>query len=213
MVRLGELREPGAFINTVPHVGFSMGESSVAFQRARYEALTEHPLFDGLQFSTDREQIGEWAPLLIEGRSPGDALAASWSPLGTDVNFGEITRQLAASFASHGNASLDLSIEVDDLRRNPDGTWRVTYRRRDQDADDDAVARRRLHRRRGCVAAAPAEERHPGSRELCRLPGRRLVPATAGFSLVPASRLRLRQGGRGLAPDVPPASRNPLPAR
>src|SRR5690606_28585632 len=41
----GLLPDPGAFINTVPHMSFVWGEENVEFLRRRFEALHEHPLF------------------------------------------------------------------------------------------------------------------------------------------------------------------------
>ncbi|STV89431.1 malate:quinone oxidoreductase [Klebsiella michiganensis] len=50
-----------------------------------------------MKFSTDHAQIKQWAPLVMEGRDPQQRVAATWTPVGTDVNYGEITRQLIGS--------------------------------------------------------------------------------------------------------------------
>lgn len=50
-----------------------------------------------MQFSNDREKIGEWAPLTVKGRKGNEPMAATWSPEGTDVNFGSLTEQLVDS--------------------------------------------------------------------------------------------------------------------
>lgn len=60
------------------------------------------------------------------------------------MNFGEVTRQLVSSFANHPNATLHLSTDVENLKRNPDGTWRITYRGRNPGTDSRAVDARHI---------------------------------------------------------------------
>jgi malate dehydrogenase (quinone) len=45
-------------------------------------------------FSTDFNQLKEWMPLVMEGRSETDRVAATSMTIGTDVNFGELTRNI-----------------------------------------------------------------------------------------------------------------------
>ncbi|MFN4088851.1 MAG: malate dehydrogenase (quinone) [Alphaproteobacteria bacterium] len=126
MVRRGILSEPSSFINSTPHMSVVLDEDSIDFLQRRHDALRVHPLFAGMKFSTDHAQIERWAPLLTDGRDPDQRIAATWSPLGTDVNFGEITRQQVAALAAGPNFRLNLAAEVENLERNADGTWRVT---------------------------------------------------------------------------------------
>ena len=42
-----------------------------------------------MQYSEDPEQIRQWVPLMMEGRDPQQKIAATWTPIGTDVNFGQ----------------------------------------------------------------------------------------------------------------------------
>ncbi|WP_163034869.1 malate:quinone oxidoreductase, partial [Pseudomonas viridiflava] len=79
-------------------------------------------------YSEDHEQIKKWVPLMMEGRDPAQKLAVTWSPIGTDVNFGEITRQFVANLQTKSNFDLKLSSEVQDITRNDDGSWRVKYK-------------------------------------------------------------------------------------
>ncbi|BBP59610.1 malate dehydrogenase (quinone) [Pseudomonas sp. St316] len=127
-VKNGVLKNPRSFINSTPHMSFLWGEENIAFLKKRYEALQASPLFAGMQYSEDREQISKWVPLMMQGRDPSQKVAATWSPLGTDVNFGEITRQFAAYLQTKPNFSLKLSSEVEDITRNEDGSWRVSYK-------------------------------------------------------------------------------------
>lgn len=125
-VERGVLRTPRSFINTVPHMSFVWGEDNVNFLRARYAALQQSSLFRGMRYSEDHAQIKEWAPLVMEGRDPQQKVAATRTEIGTDVNYGEITRQLIASLQKKSNFSLQLSSEVRALKRNDDNTWTVT---------------------------------------------------------------------------------------
>jgi len=127
-VKNGVLKDPKSFINSTPHMSFVWGDDNIAFLKKRYEALKASPLFSGMQYSEDPAQIKQWVPLMMEGRDPKQKIAATWSPLGTDVNFGEITRQFAANLQSKPNFTLNLSSEVENITRNADGSWRVEYK-------------------------------------------------------------------------------------
>ncbi|WP_027350999.1 malate dehydrogenase (quinone) [Halotalea alkalilenta] len=122
----GVLNNPRSFINTTPHMSFVWGDDNVEFLRKRHEAMVQNPLYAGMEYSEDYDQIAEWAPLLIEGRAPGDRIAATRMPIGTDVNFGEITRQTLTALTQRKGFSLSTGSEVRDLTRNDDGTWKVT---------------------------------------------------------------------------------------
>ncbi|WP_017906456.1 malate dehydrogenase (quinone) [Pseudomonas asplenii] len=127
-VRQGVLKNPHSFINSTPHMSFMWGDDNVKFLRDRYAALQTSPLFSGMQYTEDQEQIKKWVPLMMEGRDPKQKIAATWTPIGTDVNFGEITRQYVAHLQQQPNFKLKLSSEVQDIKRNEDGSWHVTYK-------------------------------------------------------------------------------------
>lgn len=127
-VKNGVLKNPRSFINSTPHMSFVWGDDNIRFLKKRYEALQASPLFRPMQYSEDHEQIRKWVPLMMEGRDPQQKLAVTWTPIGTDVNFGEITRQYVAYLQTRQNFSLKLSSEVEDISRNADGTWRVEYK-------------------------------------------------------------------------------------
>ncbi len=81
-----------------------------------------------MKFSTDHAQIKQWAPLVMEGRDPQQKVAATWTPVGTDVNYGEITRQLIGSLKKNSHFTLQTSSEVTDFKRNADNSWHVTIK-------------------------------------------------------------------------------------
>ncbi len=125
-VRKGTLSEPKRFINSTPHMSFVWGDDNVTFLRKRYQALQKSPLFQGMEYSEDRQQIAKWLPLVMEGRDPQQKVAATYMPMGTDVNFGEITHQLVAALVKKPNFTLQTRHEVRDITRNDDGSWTVT---------------------------------------------------------------------------------------
>ncbi|MBU9855002.1 malate:quinone oxidoreductase [Rahnella bonaserana] len=125
-VENGVLHNPRSFINSTPHMSFVWGDDNINFLRKRFAALQQSTLFRGMEYSEDPAQIKQWIPLVMEGRDPAQKVAATRIPIGTDVNFGEITRQLVASLQKKPNFSLSLGHEVRDIKRNPDNTWNVT---------------------------------------------------------------------------------------
>ncbi len=80
LLTVGALPDPTAFINSTPHMSFVCGEENVEYLRKRYEALKDHPLFAGMEFSTDAAVIRKWAPLLIPGRRKDQPIAATTWP-------------------------------------------------------------------------------------------------------------------------------------
>jgi malate dehydrogenase (quinone) len=127
-VQQGVLKNPRTFINSTPHMSFVWGDDNIKFLKKRYDALQASPLFAGMQYSEDPAVIKQWVPLMMDGRDPNQKIAATWSPLGTDVNFGEITRQFVAHLQTTPKFDLKLSSEVQDITRNEDGSWRVSYK-------------------------------------------------------------------------------------
>jgi len=101
LVDRGVLTEPADFINAVPHMSFVRNDD-VEFLRARYETLSQHPLFAGMQWTSDHAQVKEWAPLLVADRGADERVAATRSEAGTDVDFGTLTQQMLAGAAKQG---------------------------------------------------------------------------------------------------------------
>ncbi|HEY0285445.1 MAG TPA: malate dehydrogenase (quinone) [Pseudomonas sp.] len=127
-VKNNVLKNPHSFINSTPHMSFVWGDDNIKFLKKRYDALQASPLFRPMQYSEDPVQIAKWVPLMMEGRDPNQKLATTWTPIGTDVNFGEITRQFVGYLQTRPNFALKLSSEVQDISRNQDGSWHVEYK-------------------------------------------------------------------------------------
>jgi malate dehydrogenase (quinone) len=105
-------------------MSYVKGDKDVSFLRRRYDALSREPLFAGLEYTEDLERIGEWAPLMMRGRKTSAPMAFTRHEGGTDVNFGELTRQLVASLDRNGS-EIATNHDVVGLDKQPDGRWKV----------------------------------------------------------------------------------------
>ncbi len=140
-VRAGRLGAPDSFINPTPHMSLVWGEANIEYLRKRQAALVRNPLFYGMEYTRDPQRIRAWAPLVMEGRDPGQRVAATYMPLGTDVNFGVITKQLTAALTRNPNFRMETRHEVRGLTRGTDGIWNVTVRNLADDRDRTVRAR------------------------------------------------------------------------
>ena len=122
----GHMQSPETFINPTPHMSFVWGDENIEYLRKRHQALIQEPLFYGMEYSEDQARIKQWAPLMIEGRDPAQKVAATYMPLGTDVNYGAVTNQLMQGLQKSPHFRLNLQSEVRALRQNDDKTWNVT---------------------------------------------------------------------------------------
>nr|WP_024968067.1 malate dehydrogenase (quinone) [Pantoea sp. IMH] len=127
-VKRGVLNNPHSFINSTAHMSFVWGDKNIDYLNRRYQALQKTVLFQGMEYSTDHKQIEKWSPLIMEGRDPQQKVAATWTPVGTDVNYGEITRQLIGSLKKNDNFTLKTSSEVTEFKRNSDNSWHVSIK-------------------------------------------------------------------------------------
>lgn len=125
LVNKNIIQSPKSFVNTVPHMSFVWGDNNVDFLKKRHEALKKHPLFEAMEFSEDREVIKKWAPLIMEGRDYKEKIAATHMNLGTDVNFGELTRQMIKHQVSQNGVTVSFNTEVYNLKRTQDNRWTI----------------------------------------------------------------------------------------
>ena len=109
-------------------MSFVWGESNVEYLRKRYEALKDHPLFQGMEFSTDARTIRSWAPLMIPGRRKSEPIAATRIAAGTDVDFGSLSHLLTQNLIATGG-TLNTGVLVKNITRQRDGLWRLSMRR------------------------------------------------------------------------------------
>ena len=133
------LVEPSTFINKVPHYSFVQTKEDVAFLCKRFELLKNQPLFEGMTYTEDLAIMQDWFPLMMEGRSASESLAATQMTLGTDVNFGELTKQMI-NYLSGTNAQVWYEHEVTDIERNEDGPWKIEIRDLKEDIEKTCLA-------------------------------------------------------------------------
>jgi malate dehydrogenase (quinone) len=127
LVKKGAIKDPQSFIHPVPHMSFVRGSDNVAFLKKRFEALSAHPLYHGMEYSDDKKQIEKWIPLVMEGRDPSEELAATRMRTGTDVDYGALTKDLLDSLSNKEGFSIHFFHRVQDLRRDGD-RWSVQIR-------------------------------------------------------------------------------------
>lgn len=125
LVEKGVLKDPTQFIKSIPHMSFVWGDDNVDYLRKRYDAMVNHHLFKGMEYSEDKNIIEKWIPLIMEGRAASQPVAATKMDIGTDVNFGALTRCLFDYLRKQANFKLRLAHEVKDLERMPDGRWKI----------------------------------------------------------------------------------------
>ena len=102
----GAIPDPRAFLEPCPHMSFVWGEENVAFLRARYEAMSAHHCYEGMEYSEDDGEIAEWVPLVMEGRDNDQDVAATRMITGTDVDYGALTHLLVRQLQAQPGFSL-----------------------------------------------------------------------------------------------------------
>lgn len=116
---------PESFIKPVPHMSFVRGDADVNFLQKRHAALTTCHLFKGMQYTENYEVLKGWMPLMIEGRTGNEKLAATRMDIGTDVNFGTLTRCIFSRLRKMPGVTLHFNHQVKTLRQKEDKKWRI----------------------------------------------------------------------------------------
>ncbi|MEJ5960983.1 malate:quinone oxidoreductase [Pedobacter immunditicola] len=118
---------PENFIKTIPHMSFVWGDKNVEFLRERYKELQKNHLFHGMTYTEERSILEQWIPLVMEGRSEEDKVAATRMTLGTDVNFGALAKMMFDYLKTKDNVKLHFNHEVKKLRQI-NGLWEIKVR-------------------------------------------------------------------------------------
>jgi len=117
------------FIHATPHLSFVWGKDNVEFLKKRHTALSQHPLFEDMEFSQDPAMLAAWMPLIMENRSTSEfgsePVAATKVSYGTDVDFGALTRQLVTHLNANQHFDLLLNHNVTRLKQDKRGIWHV----------------------------------------------------------------------------------------
>ena len=121
--------EPRKFLKTLPHISFVRGESDIAFLKKRYEKLRTFENFREIQWSTDFNELHNWMPLVMEGRSSNDLIAATRVKRGVDVDFGRLTNELIKSLLSSKSIDIKYNSEVQDISRYSNKLWQLNVQK------------------------------------------------------------------------------------
>jgi malate dehydrogenase (quinone) len=127
LVKQGLIKDPQDFLHAVSHLSFVQGNDNVNFLKRRYETLVANHCYQAMEFSEDKKAITEWIPLVMEGRDPAEAVAATRMQTGTDVDYGALTCLLLSSLEGADGFSIEYLTRVHDLRRDGD-LWQVKLR-------------------------------------------------------------------------------------
>lgn len=126
LVENGFLNDAPGFIRSIPHMSFVWGDENVRYLHKRYDALQQNHLFHGMQYSEDPAHLADWMPLVMEGRDPAQPVAATRMDIGTDVNFGALTRCMFAKLQEMPGVTMHFGYDVRDLWRSKSlGGWKV----------------------------------------------------------------------------------------
>ncbi len=130
LVAENNIEAPEKFIHSVPHLSFVWGQENVDYLKKRFDALRINPLFTDMNFTTDFDVLTSWMPLVMNGRSKSEPVAGTYMKLGTDVDFGELTRQLLHYLSHLEGVTIKYSHDVKKLRQRDDKTWRIKIKDR-----------------------------------------------------------------------------------
>lgn len=137
LVAQKHLSNPDSFIRKVPHISFVWGEENVSFLKRRYETMRLHPLFEAMQYSEDNTEISQWIPLVTQGRDAQTPIAATKMDIGTDIDFGALTRAMIHYLESLDGVTLHLNSEIRNLTKQDNGRWDLKVK--------DLVTREKRH--------------------------------------------------------------------
>ncbi len=125
IVKKGSIKDPRSFIHPVPHMSFVWGDENVSFLRKRFKAMVSHPCYQGMEYTEDKKQIADWAPLVMEGRTGAEPVAATRIVTGTDVDYGSLTNHFVDHLSALSGFGVHYLSRVTDLSREEGGRWRV----------------------------------------------------------------------------------------
>src|SRR5699024_4494832 len=87
LVKKGLIEDPDDFIMPLPHISLVHGEKNVEFLKKRYQALSENPLFQRMEYSDDSEKYEELIAHIMKDRTAYETINVTKIDGGTDVNF------------------------------------------------------------------------------------------------------------------------------
>lgn len=129
LIDRGYIQKPEEFINSCPHMSLVFSEKDAEYLEKRHAEMTKSELFKGMEFSRDFSKLKEWIPLIMSKRKESETLAATKMDMGTDVNFGALTRKMGRHLLDSSAVEVFLYHDVKDI--DPaDGKWEISVKDR-----------------------------------------------------------------------------------
>lgn len=125
LVKNKHIKTKRPFINDIDHMSFVWGDANTDFLMKRYEAMVQYPIFEDMLYSEDYDQIKAWIPLIMDQRAKDQKIAATRMAIGTDVNFGGLTKGMIRHLEDLDDVELHLAHEIQDIQRTPNGKWEI----------------------------------------------------------------------------------------
>lgn len=122
------LKTPEDFIRKVPHMSAVFGEKDIQFLKTRYNTMIKENLFKGMEYTEDKTVLQNWVPFMMKDRKSEEQVAATRMEIGTDINFGSLTRSLFDHLRTKEQVKLHVSQEVKDIKREDNGRWEVVVK-------------------------------------------------------------------------------------
>jgi malate dehydrogenase (quinone) len=125
IVKKGSIKDPRTFIHPVPHMSFVWGAENASFLRKRFQAMAAHPCYHGMEYTEDKKKIANWTPLVMEGRTNDEPVAATRIITGTDVDYGSLTNHFVNHLSALPGFVAHYLNRVTNISREKNGRWRV----------------------------------------------------------------------------------------
>ena len=125
LVEKGLVPNAKDFISKIPHNSFVWGDENIAFLKTRFQSMQANPLFRDMVYTEDKTKITLWAPLIMEGRDEAQPVAATRMEIGTDVNFGALTRMMISRLEQLPGVTVHYQREILDIDPDNKGGWKV----------------------------------------------------------------------------------------
>lgn len=125
------LDNPKDFLHPVPHHSWVEGEDNVEFLKKRVEKMTNHPFFKEMKFSQTFDELKSWIPLMMTDRDENEKVAATRMELGTEVNYGALTRSYFKILEEKFNTPVHTMHQVKDVDPTNGKAWLVKIKNRE----------------------------------------------------------------------------------
>ncbi|CAL2086650.1 putative malate:quinone oxidoreductase [Tenacibaculum sp. 190524A05c] len=121
----GLIEDPSKFVMPVKHHSWVTGKENSEYLEKRFEAFKKHFMFDSIEFTKDFEKMREWFPLIMNNREEGEVMAASRIDRGTELNYGELTKELFKILEEKFDTPVHCNHEVLDVDPDTNIDWTV----------------------------------------------------------------------------------------